>query len=161
PAAVPSAAAADVLRRMLHRTAAPPDLGPGWLTGRAAVEALAELLAEAGRTPEVLAVQSDLWVAARGRALFRQVLAAEAAALLGPAAAGLGDWLEERVLPLWSGVVRAVQYNALRIRRGHAPQQGMARELRRLGAFEDELRDRLRDVLAPVAPAGGRTTSGR
>ncbi|MFD8611790.1 hypothetical protein [Streptomyces sp. NPDC059631] len=159
--AAPPGDAADVLRRMLHRTAAPPGPGPGWLTGRAAVEALADLLAEAGRAPEVLTVQSDLWVAARGRALFRQVLAAEAAALLGPAAAGLGDWLEERVLPLWSGVVRAVQYNALRIRRGHAPQHGMARELRRLGAFEDELRDRLRDVLAPVAPAGGRTTSGR
>ncbi|MEU8971082.1 hypothetical protein AB0D11_17645 [Streptomyces monashensis] len=152
----------DVLSRMLHRTAAAPGLAqPGWLTGGAAAVALADLLEEAGRTPEVLAVQSDLWVAARGRALFREVLRDEATALLGPTAAGLGDWLEAHVLPPWTGVVRAVRYNALRVRRGHPPQRGMARELRRLGALEDELPDRLRDVLASAASAGGRQTSGR
>ncbi|WP_262062097.1 hypothetical protein [Streptomyces sp. STR69] len=163
PAAGPGAGSgAGVLSRMLGTTAAAPSLPrPGWLTGGAATAALADLLEEAGRTPEVLAVQSDLWVAARGRALFREVLRDEATALLGPAAAGLGDWLEEQVLPRWTGVVRAVRYNALRVRRGHPPQRGMARELRRLGALEDELPERLRNVLAPAAPDRGHPTSGR
>ncbi|MGW7256374.1 hypothetical protein [Streptomyces sp. NPDC054834] len=154
---------ADVtLSRMLHRTAVAPGLAEsGWLTAGAATAALADLLEEAGRSPEVLAVQSDLWVAARGRALFREVLRDEATAVLGPAAAGLGDWVEAQVLPRWTGVVRAVRYNALRVRLGRPPQRGMARELRRLGVLEDELLDRLRGCLAAAAPDGGYSTSGR
>ena len=148
-----SAPAAELGRAVLERTVhgTPTDAAvaaQGWLTGRAAFDEMADMLDARLADPAAYQCQTDLWVALRNRQFFAVALRHAQALGVADGLGEVGGWVDEQLVPAWSGLVRAMRYNMLRVAQGVRPHTSAPRELRRIGALEDEARGRLAAALA-------------
>lgn len=139
-------------RIVLSRTAAgaivdPGVAGFGWAVGAAAFETLAHLFDEGLTKAATYRCGNDLWVAGRNRLMIAEALRQAELAGVATGLRALGDWVDERLVPAWTTLVRTVRYNTLRVERGTRPRTGILAELRRISALEDEFRARLADAL--------------
>jgi hypothetical protein len=119
----------------------------GWTCGLRALEALSGLARERLHAPGFYDVATDLWVAARTRALFATACAGAGTALRDPRFARLGEWCREELGGLWAMVPRAMEYNRGALRRGRAPRPIVSRLLDEIVAVETELLARLERLL--------------
>jgi hypothetical protein len=125
----------------------------GWAVGAAAFDALGEWLETGLSDPATYLCNNDFWVAARNRQMAAVSLRhlSRARVSHGPGRLGelgeLGDWVDSTLVPAWTGLVRAMRYNSLRVTRGRQPRPGVLTELRSIADLEDRFRTRLRDAL--------------
>lgn len=148
-----SAPAAELGRTVLERTVLgiPTDAAvaaESWVTGRAAFDEMANMLDARLADPDAYRCQTDLWVALRNRQFFAVALRRAQSVGVADGLGEVGDWVEEHLVPAWSGLVRAMRYNMLRVAQGVRPHTSAPQELRRIGALEDEARDRVATALA-------------
>ncbi len=124
------------------------DLGARrWTCGLGALELLRGRALEQLSSPAFYDAATDLWVAARTRALFATACAGVGAALRDARFRRLGEWCREELVGLWAMVPRAMEYNRGALRRGRPPRPILSRLLDEIVAVETELLARLERLL--------------
>lgn len=124
------------------------DLGARrWTCGLRALELLRGRAEERLSSPAFYDVVTDLWVAARTRALFATACAGVGVALRDARFGHLGDWCREELVGLWAMVPRAMEYNRSALRRGRPPRPILWRLLGEIVGIETELLERLERLL--------------
>lgn len=144
--------AVDLGRAVLERTARgevtdAAVAAQGWATGRAAFDEMADVFDAGSADPRTYRCQTDLWVALRNRQLFAVALRHAQHSGVADGLAEVGAWVDAQLVPAWTGLVRSTRYNMLRVGQGIRPHAGAPHELRRIGALEDEARDRVAAVM--------------
>lgn len=124
------------------------DLGARhWTCGLEALELLRERAREQLSSPAFYDASTDLWVAARTRALFATACAGVGTALRDARFHQLGEWCREELVGLWAMVPRAMEYNRAALRRGRPPRPILHRLLDEIVAVESALLARLDRLL--------------
>ncbi len=140
-------------RTLLGRTAegaisSPEVAAEGWSVGRAAFDILADTVAAQMTEPGATRNHNDLWVASRNRLMFVAGLRQAHETGVAPGLDALADWVDENLLPSWAILIRTMRYNALKVAAGSRPRLSVLDDIRRIGALEEDVRDRLGKSLA-------------
>ncbi|HEY0733443.1 MAG TPA: hypothetical protein VGD69_00930 [Herpetosiphonaceae bacterium] len=123
------------------------DLPVEWSCGVAAIRLLAEQIERALDDPALYEISDDLWVAARNRQLFTQVLRRLARELSVEELEELAIWGEAELVPQWHAVPRVMHYNLGSLQRGRRPTGLLVQTLQTVADLEAQLMERLGEIV--------------
>jgi hypothetical protein len=124
---------------------------PDWACGLAAIRFLADCFQTHLENPDLYAINDDVWVAARNRELFANLLARLGAELDLAELSALSAWCIEQLVPQWHAVPRIMRYNLGVLQRGRRPTALLVETLMKIADLEAQALERLGGILSDVA----------
>jgi len=123
---------------------------PDWVCGLAAIRFLADCFQTHLENPDLYAINDDVWVAARNRELFANLLERLGAELDLPALSALSAWCIEQLVPQWHAVPRIMRYNIGLLQRGRRPTALLVETLTKIADLEAQAMEQLGGILSEV-----------
>jgi hypothetical protein len=131
---------------------------PDWACGLAAIGFLADCFQTHLENPDLYAINDDVWVAARNRELFANLLERLGAELEITALNALSAWCMEQLVPQWYAVPRIMRYNLGVLQRGRRPTALLVETLTKIADLEAQAMERLGGILSEARlPAARRS----
>lgn len=121
---------------------------PDWACGLAAIRFLADCFQTHLENPDLYAINDDIWVAARNRELFANLLDRLGAELDLAALNALSAWCSEQLVPQWHAVPRIMRYNLGLLQRGRRPTALLVETLTKIADLEAQAMERLGGILS-------------